>query len=911
MPYLEIKLGPDTLLVPFVGRIDYVIGRLPKADIQLRDMKVSRMHTQLFIDSRGSAFVRDLGSSGGTYYGNQRMRKGLIAPMVDGTKIRIGDAKITYYDAEPPSNAHEPPSQSDPRGLVRTNSRPRNFEADVTVLAADRVDPDTHSGPAEPPPQIDPMVFADDIVAPSAPSAKQPVVPAKPASSASAAKPVSSASVAKPPARKRDTGIVEAPWDKREGAPGGPKSERKLTVPPPTGGIPSPAGGQRRPPSSATGPAMPTSGYDETGAFHDEPAAPASPPPRSPLPPRVPGAAPASPPVSPLPPRSPASPPPARPAPATVNAGDHGDAFRDDSGDANSEDAFGDTPDTPDHSPFVISTFSGSARSPMGDRDDTEKVEPKLGMPTVRLEKPAFLERQAGRKSPSVPDEILASEGDFTPKIPTASIEPPNAKMEIDEPESAPMIGVPPATAPSAGADVATEDDELTDEQIAEYLGGSASGRYGPVNFDAGRILTSDTEDPPVEDDVPKGDEVAFHVSRVDLDAPDEFDIDDELPAQSGDKVVETTAEEASQAEPANEQYGNDQALADEAFDADVPADMYDPAAETGDIAAHAPSDAEIAEDIAEDIAENTPAAEPPVVEATTAKLRATTLLNVEPVEDPAVEAAVSQSTAPDAAGAVPGAPVAEDPREAAVAPEEIPNYDKRETPAPVVREGASQDRAFQPRKTRKLMKRRTAALDKSTDKTPERDQPVRGEPTRVLEGQTHPLGAKTMFVPKPENITVARPGAPAGDLASDNADDVTEDETGKSAKKAPHADRKLDSMGHGPGGDTVALPPKMLNELRDEISAPPAKAKTEPHTIGESPTVRSKQADDADDGEEEFILDDNYAFFTPPPPTRKGAYKKPPQEELLDANDFLGESEKLPPEKKAKATDDPDTLVE
>ena len=65
MPYLDIKLGSDSLLVRFVGRVDYVVGRLPKADIQLRDMSVSRLHVQFFIDSRGQAFARDLGSSGG------------------------------------------------------------------------------------------------------------------------------------------------------------------------------------------------------------------------------------------------------------------------------------------------------------------------------------------------------------------------------------------------------------------------------------------------------------------------------------------------------------------------------------------------------------------------------------------------------------------------------------------------------------------------------------------------------------------------------------------------------------------------------------------------------------------------------------------------------------------------------
>ncbi len=906
MPYLEIKLGPDTLLVPFVGRIDYVIGRLPKADIQLRDMKVSRMHTQLFIDSRGSAFVRDLGSSGGTYYGNQRMRKGLIAPMVDGTKIRIGDAKITFYDAEPPSNAIEPPSQSDPRGLVRTNPRPRHFEAEATVLAADRVDPDTHSGPAEPPPEIDPMVFADG---PLEPSGKQPAASsaamAKP-SSASAAKPPSGA--LKPPTKKRDTGIVEAPWEKRD-VVAGPKSDRKLTVPPPTGGVPSPAGAQRRPPNTPAAPAMPTSGYDETGAYREEvQQAPAAPQARSPLPPRQPGA-PVPPSAKPLPPAAakPAPLPPRAvpPAPAKPPAdfvarsdADRGsDPFdRPDESDlAESVDDL-DGPALVENSPFVISNFS-APKAPPADSPDADDAQPKLGMPTVRLERPAMLERQAAR---AAKDEEAADEVEEAPKIPTASITRAEAAAAaaLADDEPAPMIGVPPEKPPAAGAEVASEEDELTDEQIAEYLGGSASGRYGEVDFDAGRVVTSDTEDPPVEDDArSSGDEVAFHVSRVDLDAPDEFDIDDEpssAPAAAG--VEGSAANEAS-------------------------------------------------EEVIEEVSEEVPAPEaPPVVEASTAKLRATTLLNVEPVtsddapaeEAPAEEAPVEEAPveeapveevpaeeAPDeeasvAEEPVDSAPVDESPAaqesaqpantyaeltEAAATPaEEIPSYDKHETPPPVVREGASADRAFQPRKTRKLMKRRTATLDKSTDKTLDRDNPPRGEPTRVLGDPPQPTGAKTMFVPKPENMAVSRP--------ADAPPEMDEDETGRAMSAAAQHGRKLDDMGHGPGGDTVALPPNMMNELRAELAKQsPGKPKNEPPTIGDSPTVRNKQADDED--EEEFILDDNYSFFTPPPPTRKGAYKQPKHDDVIDASDFLGESEKLPPDKKAKAKDDPDTLVE
>lgn len=195
MPYLEIRLGPDTLLLRFVGRIDFVFGRLPKADIQLRDMKVSRLHTQVFMDSHGSAFVRDLGSSGGTGYNNKKLPKGVIAPLADGVKVRIGDALIIYYDSEPPVNAIDPPAVSEPRGIIRTNERPRVFEADATVVAVEAVSHETVDGPAEAPPIVRPEDFTDSGQAIPPPSQKRPAVPKQ----------------------RADVGIVEAPWDKQDG----------------------------------------------------------------------------------------------------------------------------------------------------------------------------------------------------------------------------------------------------------------------------------------------------------------------------------------------------------------------------------------------------------------------------------------------------------------------------------------------------------------------------------------------------------------------------------------------------------------------------------------------------------------------------------------------------------------------
>lgn len=801
MPYLEIKLGPDTLLVPFIGRIDYVMGRLPKADIQLRDMKVSRLHTQVFIDSRGRAFVRDLGSSGGTVLNTTKLRSGAIAPLVMGTKIRIGDAKITFYDQDPPVNATKPPSKSDPRGLIRTNHRERTFHAEATVLAADKVSAETENGPAEAPPEIDPMVFADG---PMAPSGAQPAAPSAGARPVPGKPPVQTQ---KPAPKKRDTGIVEAPWESADSNRGqAAKGDKRVTIPPPTRG-------GAKPPAGKVPPPMQSAEIDETGQFHEAMPAPGAPTMYVP-PPKPPAGKP-----SPLPPR--------QAAPAE-NAGTA--AFR------NARPAQSPSvraPESPIAEPEEMEIGDAAAAfvppPPPPSRPQAVEVEedrPGTGMPTVKLDRAALLARRAAEEAEAQREESEA------PRIPTASVRPdarPAPAPEDEEP--APRIGLAPGERPPAPAmDDLIEDvkgqaeqevaqksesgqdveDSLTDEQIAVYLGGSASGRFDAVDFGEGEPGKSEPDDE---------NEVAIR-SKVAAAAQEDLDLDDlpPLPARPT----------AAPAEPPTTDAG----------------------AET--------------------------AAEPAHVN--TSMLGQTTAIREEPV---------AEITEP------------------------VPEYkaadQETETPPPPSRTGAVADQGFRkPHKTRKLMKRRT---DKITDRTQSEaaearptemippDQPAPGE--AVIGG-----GAKTIFIPKPADARPGRGGKPSAPVDGDDDD----------TSRAPVQGKKVDELGFGPGGDTVALPPDMMKQLRAELAAkdkpgqpekPPAKP-----TIGESPTVK-RPPEDGDD--EEFILDDNYAFFTPPPPTRKAAAQaaKAAQDDLIDANDFNAEAEKLPPEKRAKQSGDPDTIVD
>ena len=59
------------------------IGRSPDADAQVEDLRLSRQHAEISFDSRGSFWIRDLGSTNGTFVNGQ--------PIDGQTAVRQGD----------------------------------------------------------------------------------------------------------------------------------------------------------------------------------------------------------------------------------------------------------------------------------------------------------------------------------------------------------------------------------------------------------------------------------------------------------------------------------------------------------------------------------------------------------------------------------------------------------------------------------------------------------------------------------------------------------------------------------------------------------------------------------------------------------------------------------------------------
>jgi pSer/pThr/pTyr-binding forkhead associated (FHA) protein len=74
---------------------ELIIGRDDSCDIKIQARSISREHCA--IEAEGERLMlRDLGSTGGTFMGEQRIDQ---VQLQDGMEIQIGPAVLKFYDA--------------------------------------------------------------------------------------------------------------------------------------------------------------------------------------------------------------------------------------------------------------------------------------------------------------------------------------------------------------------------------------------------------------------------------------------------------------------------------------------------------------------------------------------------------------------------------------------------------------------------------------------------------------------------------------------------------------------------------------------------------------------------------------------------------------------------------------------
>lgn len=71
-----------------------IIGRSSSCDVTLTHESVSRRHARMWLDKQGVLWLEDLGSSGGTYVGSERITKAAVPP---GSHVRFGLVGYTFH----------------------------------------------------------------------------------------------------------------------------------------------------------------------------------------------------------------------------------------------------------------------------------------------------------------------------------------------------------------------------------------------------------------------------------------------------------------------------------------------------------------------------------------------------------------------------------------------------------------------------------------------------------------------------------------------------------------------------------------------------------------------------------------------------------------------------------------------
>ncbi len=123
MAKLKIFLASGKEIIHDLPEETTSIGRLPENALQIEDASVSSSHAEIFADE-DRFFVRDLGSTNGTFINGEKIEKALLH---EGDEVRFGTVLTRFGISEAPSEKI-PVESSDLTTRESTESRrPDNF----------------------------------------------------------------------------------------------------------------------------------------------------------------------------------------------------------------------------------------------------------------------------------------------------------------------------------------------------------------------------------------------------------------------------------------------------------------------------------------------------------------------------------------------------------------------------------------------------------------------------------------------------------------------------------------------------------------------------------------------------------------------------------------------------------------
>jgi putative serine protease PepD len=123
--WLTVNSGPEQGISVEMTGPRFVLGRGDSCDLVVDDEKVSREHAAVETDADGQTFIRDLGSSNGTFVNGKRITE--PTPLAGGEHVRIGDTAIALSASEPsrtPETVVAPPPTATPTQSPAPSSEP-------------------------------------------------------------------------------------------------------------------------------------------------------------------------------------------------------------------------------------------------------------------------------------------------------------------------------------------------------------------------------------------------------------------------------------------------------------------------------------------------------------------------------------------------------------------------------------------------------------------------------------------------------------------------------------------------------------------------------------------------------------------------------------------------------------------
>ena len=129
MAKLKIFLASGQEITHDLPEETTTIGRLPENALQIEDASVSSSHAEIFADE-DRFFVRDLGSTNGTFINGEKIDKALLH---EGDEVRFGTVLTRFGVSQAPTEKipAEPPDLT-----TRANTlsrRPDNFESSSPI----------------------------------------------------------------------------------------------------------------------------------------------------------------------------------------------------------------------------------------------------------------------------------------------------------------------------------------------------------------------------------------------------------------------------------------------------------------------------------------------------------------------------------------------------------------------------------------------------------------------------------------------------------------------------------------------------------------------------------------------------------------------------------------------------------